>query len=180
MEADRAAWHQGAVDIGGAREAVAVAARIDAGVHPRHRIDLRGGQRDVAHRIDVAAGHTDVAAADHVDLTVSGVIIFKLATAREADRAVDAETGAAHVDQAAGDGQPALANRRHLEQGCAAVFAAHQIVAVHRPSRDQADIGGAEAAIQVCAVAHRADGAGQAQITRQIEIDRPVQQDDVR
>ncbi|MNX42434.1 hypothetical protein D3C86_728560 [compost metagenome] len=111
---------------------------------------------------------------------MSGVIVLKLATAREADRAVDAETGAAHIDQAAGDGQPALANRGHLEQGCAAVFAAHQIVAVHRPGGDEADVGGAQAGIEVRAVAHRADGPRQGQITRQVEIDRPAQQDDVR
>ena len=180
VEADDASGHQGVVGVGRAGNGVDVLARIDGCGRAGRRIDLGGGQRDVADRIDLAAGHADVAAADHVDLAVRGVFVVKLATARQADRAVDAETGPAHVDQTARDRQPARADLRHLEQGRTAVFRADQVVAVHRAGGDEPDVGGAQAGIEVCAVAHRADGPRQGQVARQLQVHRPVQQDDVR
>ncbi|MND55834.1 hypothetical protein D3C80_469280 [compost metagenome] len=180
VEADRASRHQRVVEVGRAGNGVGIFARIDACGRAGHRIDLRGGQRDVADGVDVAARQADVAATDHVDQAMRCVFVFMLATAREADGAVDAEAGAAHVDQAAGDGQAPLADLRHLEQGVAAVFRTDQVVAVHRPGGDEAHVGGAQAGIQVRAVAHRTHGPRQGQVARQVQVHRAVQQDDIR
>ncbi|MNS22491.1 hypothetical protein D3C72_542860 [compost metagenome] len=180
VEADRAAGDQRLVADGVARNTIGVLAGVDRRDRAGDRIDLGGGQGDVAHRIDLAAGHADVAAADDVDLAVGGVLVFVLTAARQADRAVHAELGPAHVDQPALDGQDAVAHVGNLEQGLRPVLPADQIIASHRPRRNEAHIGGAQARVLIRAVAQRTDRPRQGQVARQVQVHRTVQQDHVR